>query len=345
VFASGLNVAWLPNKYASDIPNPNLSQFETLFKNSVASGGHIVRWWFHTNGTKTPSWDSSTGFAVRITDAEIADVKSLADTAQQNGAALVISLWSHNMLMRSQMTAQILANNKALLQVDENRQAYIDNVLTPLVTALKGHPGIYAWEAFNEAEGMINDGPNTTPWTVDKAKPETANDYVSIKDIQKTVNWFAAAVHAADPTALFTNGAWTLLANTDVDGHKNYYSDSQLTSIGGKATGTLDFYQIHYYDNWGKPGDADVISPLVHPASYWKLDKPLMVGEFWAVDTGAVLADDIYTKLYDTGYSGAWAWQYANADNPGPTSPTKWPAMKAGMDKLYAAHKADLECN
>jgi hypothetical protein len=345
VFASGLNVAWLANKYASDIPNPNLSQFDTLFKNSVASGGHIVRWWFHTNGTKTPSWDPSTGFAVRITEAEIADVKSLADTAQKDGAALVISLWSHNMLMRSQMTTQILANNKALLQVDENRQAYIDNVLTPLVTALKGHPGIYAWEAFNEAEGMINDGPNTTPWTVDKAKPETANDYVSIKDIQKTVNWFAAAVHAADPTALFTNGAWTLLANTDVDGHKNYYSDSQLTSVGGKATGTLDFYQIHYYDNWGKPGDADVISPLVHPASYWKLDKPLMVGEFWAVDTGDVLADDIYTKLYDTGYNGAWAWQYANADNPGPTSPTKWPAMKAGMDKLYAAHKADLECN
>jgi hypothetical protein len=33
------------------------------------------------------------------------------------------------------------------------------------------------------------------------------SNYVSIKDIQKCVNWFAAGVHAADPSALVTNGA------------------------------------------------------------------------------------------------------------------------------------------
>ena len=49
-----------------------------------------------------------------------------------------------------------------------------------------------------------------------------------------------------------------------------------------------------------------------------------MIGEFWAIDTysngtGTVIPSaNLYTTLYTEGYKGAWAWQYANADNPGP---------------------------
>jgi hypothetical protein len=339
-FGSGVNVAWF--NYGADVPSPDVTKFDKLYTDNGSVGGHIVRWWFHTNGSKTPSYDSS-GLAAKISDSTIADVKKIVDAAASADQAVVISLWSFNMLKSDQVSASILQANKDLLQKDANRQAYVDNVLKPLVTALKGHPGIYAWEAFNEPEGMINDGPNTSPWT--------GSNYVSIKDIQKCVNWFAAGVHDADPSALFTNGAWTFLANTDVDGHKNYYSDAELKSAGGKSNGTLDFYQVHYYDNWGSVGGANSVSPFVWPASHWELDKPLMIGEFWTVDSpgpsnSTIKAADLYTALYDNGYKGAWAWQYANPDNPPPTSgdQTQWPAMKTAMQNLTTAHPADLAC-
>jgi hypothetical protein len=333
-------VAWFT--YAGDIPSPDMTKFNKLYSDTFAVGGRIVRWWFHTNGSKTPTYDS-TGLAAKISDATIADMKKILDGAAAAGEAVVVSLWSFNMLKSDQVNATILQANKDLLQKDANRQAYVDNVITPLVTALKGHPGLYAWEAFNEPEGMINDGPNTSPWT--------GSNYVSITDIQKCVNWFAAGIHAADPSALVTNGAWTFLANTDVDGHKNYYSDSQLKTVGGKSNGTLDFYQVHYYDNWGTVGGANSVSPFVYPASHWALDKPIMIGEFWDVDSpgpsnSTITGADLYTTLYNSGYQGGWAWQYANADNPPPTSgdQTQWPAMKTAMQNLFTAHPADLAC-
>jgi hypothetical protein len=319
-----------------------MSKFSKLYSDTSAVGGRIVRWWFHTNGSKTPTYDSN-GLAAKISDATIADMRKILDGAASAGEAVVVSLWSFNMLKSDQVNATILQANKDLLQKDANRQAYVDNVITPLVTALKGHPGLYAWEAFNEPEGMINDGPNTSPWT--------GNNYVSIKDVQKCVNWFAAGVHAADPSALVTNGAWTLVANTDVDGHKNYYSDSQLKTVGGKNNGTLDFYQVHYYDNWGTVGGANSVSPFVNPASHWGLDKPIVIGEFWNIDSpgpsnSTIKGADLYTTLYKNGYQGGWAWQYANADNPPPTSgeQTQWPGMKTAMQNLFAAHPADLAC-
>lgn len=339
-FASGVNVAWF--NYADDIPDLDMTKFNKLYSDITAVGGHVARWWFHTNGAKTPTYDS-TGLAAKISDQTIAQVKQILDGAAAAGDAVVISLWAFDMLKSDQVSATILQNNKDLLQKDANRQAYVDNVLAPLVTALKGHPGLYAWEAFNEPEGMINDGPNTSPWT--------GNNYVSIKDVQKCVNWFAAAIHTADPSALVTNGAWTFLANTDVDGHKNYYSDSQLTSIGGKANGTLDFYEVHYYDNWGSVGAANSVSPFVYPSSHWSLDKPVVIGEFWDIDSpgpsnSTIQPGDLYTTLYTNGYKGGWAWQYANADNPPPSDgeQTQWPAMKTAMQNLFTAHAADLAC-
>jgi hypothetical protein len=58
------------------------------------------------------------------------------------------------------------ANNKALLTQDNLRQSYADNYLTPLVTALKGTPGLYSYEIFNEPEGMLSTG-WVTQWKID----------------------------------------------------------------------------------------------------------------------------------------------------------------------------------
>jgi hypothetical protein len=139
------------------------------------------------------------------------------------------------------------------------------------------------------------------------------------------VNWFADAIHAADPDVLVTNGAVTFDYCSNVSGKTNYYSDSALRSVGGKQGGTLDFYEVHYYTSNGTSNSA-----FMNPASHWGLDKKLVMGEFAAADTEGVAKDSLYTHLYDNGYSGSWAWSY-DADWP-------WPAMQAGMQNVYNAH-------
>ena len=311
-FASGLNIAWV--NFARDVPDPDLASFNTIFKNTHDAGGRTIRWWFHTNGSTTPGYDAQ-GLTQKLPQSHIDGVKAILNAAHAAGVSIVLSLWSFDMLQENAGAAW--QNNQKLLEVDANRQAYVDNYLTPLVKALKGTPGLYAYEIFNEPEGMT-----ATGW----ATHRTTEAFV-----QRTVNWLAAAIHTADPNILVTNGAVTFDNCSNIAGKTNYYSDSALKNAGGKANGTLDFYQVHYYTQNGISN-----SPFQHPASYWKLDKKLVMGEFFAADTDGVSKDNTYTYLYDNGYNGAWAWSY-DADQ-------KWPTMQKPMQNLDAAQPTVKNC-
>jgi hypothetical protein len=112
-------------------------------------------------------------------------------------------------------------------------------------------------------------------------------------------------------------------------GQHNYYSDSALQAAGTKQNGTLDFYEVHYYTANGAGNSC-----FTHPASYWALDKKLVMGEFAAQATDGVALNDLYTNLYSGGYNGAWAWSY-DAD-------WTWPAMQAPMMALSSAQAATV---
>jgi hypothetical protein len=314
-FASGLNVAWI--NFARDVPNPNVASFQTLFKNTFAAGGRVVRWWFHTDGTTTPGYDSS-GIAKPLQQSHVDGVKSILSAASAAGVRVNISLWSFDMLQASATANNIHTFNSMLLENDTNRQAYIDNYLTPLVKALKGTPGLYSYEIFNEPEGM---GPKG--WAMYRTTQAA---------IQKTVNWFAAAIHTADPTVLVTNGSQTFDYCSNISGKSNWYSDAALRAAGGKQNGTLDFYEVHYYTSNGTSNSA-----FLNAATHWGLDKKLVMGEFFAAATDGVAANDLYTNLYSGGYNGAWAWQY----NDG-SATVRWPTMQVPMQNVFNAHMADI---
>jgi len=312
-FSTGLNVAWV--NFANDVPNPNIATFNTVFKNTHDAGGRIARWWFHTNGSVTPGYDSN-GMAKAIQQSHIDGVKAILAAAHANGVALNISLWSFDMLQDNAGAAH--TNNQALIEKDANRQAYIDNYLTPLVTALKGTPGLYSYEIFNEPEGM---GPNG--WATYRTT-EAA--------IQKTVNWFADAIHAADPNVLVTNGAVTFDYCSNVSGKTNYYSDAQLRSVGGKQGGTLDFYEVHYYTQNGISNSA-----FKNPASHWMLDKKLVMGEFFPDDTDGIAKTDLISYLFTNGYNGGWVWSYTESTHP-------WPAEQPTLQGVASAHPDAITC-
>jgi hypothetical protein len=326
-FASGLNVAWV--NFASDVPNPDLATFDTVFGNTYQAGGRVIRWWFHVDGRSTPGYGDA-GDPLPATCSQIADVRHILDHAASAKVMVLISLWSFNML-DANIAPTLLADNTNLLTVDATRQAYIDSYLKPLVAAVAGHPGLYGWEIFNEPEGMSNVAHYTTRYPDGGPGPVVDELY-----IQKTINWFADAIHGVDPGALVTNGTWQFRANSDVAG-TNYYSDSALVGAGGRDAGVLDFYEVHYYSSDGASN-----SPFKNAAAAWMLDKPIVIGEFDAIDTDGVSAADLYTALHGSGYGGALAWKYLVADDT--NRDNNWPSMQVPMQNLYSLAPKDIDC-
>jgi hypothetical protein len=181
---------------------------------------------------------------------------------------------------------------------------------------LKGSKGLYAYEIFNEPEGM---GPNG--W---------ATHRTTMAAVQKTVNWLTAAIRAADPSVLVTSSAQTFDTCSNVSGKNNLYSDDALRAAGGKQTGTLDFYEVHYYTSNGVSNSA-----FKNPAAHWGLDKKLVMGEFYPDDTDGVAAKDLGKYLYENGYSGSWYWS---------TTDRKWPLGQSTLQTLYSAHADAAAC-
>lgn len=296
LFLSGANIPWID--FANDVGNmnnpPDTAKFREIFREVHDNGGNSMRFWVHINGQSSPEFTGNlvTGPGER----SIPDLDNICNMAYSNDIGLVLCLWSFDMQrINGNLSAEVLERNKHILTTDEGLGSYIENALVPMVDSMKGHPGILAWEIFNEPEGMTEVG----AWS--------NTQHVSQLDVQKFVNRCAGAIHRTDTTARVTNGSWSFIAASDVGDGTNYYRDDRLIAAGGDDDGTLDFYTVHYYD-W------DDKSPFVKPYSHWELDKPMVVAEFFPNCKKCGREGENYDTLYQNGYAGAWAWSYTGTE-------------------------------
>jgi hypothetical protein len=297
LFASGMNIAW--RNFANDL-NEFTEDDELFFRDLMDAiknnGGNALRWWLHTNGSNSPQVSSS-GQVTGVEFENILAMKRVLDIAYEKEVVFSMCLWSFDMLQKGQ--GQDEAAMKLLLEDSANIQSYIDNALIPILDKIGDHPAIFTWEIFNEPEGMSNQ----FGWT--------SGGKTDMSNVQTFVNMTAGAIHRHTPTALVSNGSWSFRASTDIEGNKNYYSDSALVAQGGDKDGTLDFYQVHYYSEHA----GNEFSPFHRPASHWGLNKPIVIGEFPA-DTLDRRADPDYSTsqayqiAVNHGYAGvmSWAW-------------------------------------
>uniref|UniRef100_A0A2C9KA31 Uncharacterized protein n=1 Tax=Biomphalaria glabrata TaxID=6526 RepID=A0A2C9KA31_BIOGL len=153
VFLSGGNLPWI--QYAHDFGDHQWASRKSAVNSQLAAlkaaGGNSLRLWIHIQGETTPAFDGN-GY-VTAPDHQgtlINDFKDMLNLAQSHDILVFPTLWN----------AAVNQDNSHRLDgliVDERKlQSYIDKVLTPLATAVKGHPALGAWDIMNEPEGMIN---------------------------------------------------------------------------------------------------------------------------------------------------------------------------------------------
>ncbi|TRX48797.1 T9SS type A sorting domain-containing protein [Fulvivirga sp. M361] len=318
VFASGLNLAW--DEYSKDIVELNQSYFKSVLDDMESTGGNALRWWLHTNGRFSPVFNNAGG-VTGLGPNTISNMRKVLDLAYERGVIISMCLWSFDMLQNQGQNVSIM---KQLLENPQATKTYIDNALIPIIEELGDHPAVMCWEVFNEAEGMTNE----FGWTPTRT---------SMKSIQQFVNLVAGAIHRTEPKALVSTGAWSFKALTDQAGFFNYYRDDRLIAAGGDTDGTLDFYQVHYYpEHFG-----NVASPFHRPASWWDLDKPIVIGEFPVreIDGQAdpnYSTTEAYQLAYEYGYAGAMAWSYSGFDGG------DFNDAKEGMNFLMTNHASDI---
>jgi len=264
----------------------------------------------HCAGASTPTYGTN-GTVAGLSASFIPEIKQLATMAQQHEVVLMIALWSFDMF-KGDGTNGLHAD---LVSDPAKTHSYIDNALIPMMNALNSYNNII-YEVMNEPEWAIK-GPGNT------------KVQVPLNEMQRFAAMIAEAVHTHSKAPITMGSAclkWNSAAVPPAEA--NYWSDAGLNSAYPSATGKLDFYQIHYYD-WMHSDDWGY-DPCRKDTTFWKLDKPTVVGELPSTGGNFYSPIQIMNCSYNNGFIGTQFWSY-NSDWP-------WTSAQPALNAFYNAH-------
>ena len=315
----GANIPWSSDAgFSADFGwySPlNIDAYRSLFTRLQQAGGNSARVWLHTTSQVTPDIDPS-GIVLGLShispdEVVIDQLKSVLDEAWERGIVVTFSLFSFDMFCDSYGDefgyTSYLDIERHQTMIEENYQSYIDKALLPIVDGLKDHPGLFAYEVFNEPEGAIIDMTDAGHFCPDEANvPGDGLSFpLSLEGAQRFVNRVAAAVHTADPNAKVTTA-------THTDFFTAFSNETLTSQEGADDTGTLDFYELHHYPLYQNP-------PYTTNAEIYEADRPIIIGEYVLGNVQQdslfqVDGEDSITAMIDKGYAGAWPWSLLDDD-------------------------------
>ena len=315
----GANIPWSSDAgFSADFGwySPlNIDAYRSLFTRLQQAGGNSARVWLHTTSQVTPEV-SPNGVVLGLSDISpdevvIDQLKSVLDEAWERGIVVTFSLFSFDMFCDSYGDDfgynSYLDIERHQIMVEQNYQSYIDKALTPIVNGLKDHPGLFAYEVFNEPEGAIIDMTGARHFCPDEANvPGDGLSFpLSLEGAQRFVNRVAAAIHEVDPNVKVTTA-------THTDFFTAFNNETLTSQDGADETGILDFYELHHYPFFQNP-------PYVTNVDVYEADRPIIIGEYDLADTRQeslfqVEGEDSVSEIIEQGYAGAWPWSLLNDD-------------------------------
>jgi len=308
---NGVNVPW--NKFGYDIGSGAFDQnwFNTFFQMCTQNHVNSARFWLHCDGRASPQFNSD-GTVSGLSSTFLTELKQLTDMAKSHNVVLMICLWSFDMCKHEATGGyhpELISNPTA-------RSSYIQKALIPMLQALASYDNVI-WEIINEPEWCIKETPGNTEFQA------------TLVQMQAFAGAIADAIHKNSRQTV-TLGSSCLKWNSDANPPAvgNWWSDKSLQSAFSSNQAKLDFYQIHYYDwmynsEWG-------FDPMREPATYWKLDKPTMVGELPATGGQYYTPDKLMNGTLANGFWGNAFWAY-NAD-------FDWHKDVDAWNQFYASH-------
>lgn len=332
VFLSGMNQAW--HSYGLDFGLNFYSKSRPFLIKTLddikKSGGNSIRIWLHTGGEHTPQFNSS-GYVTGLDPNITRDMVDFVQQAQQRNILVTYTVWNCAIMDPSYPVYGLLIDDLKL-------QSYVEYALPQMVRALKSQRGLGMWEIINEPEGCIK------PEVKDTKEPcydtstlhkrdfsDWTHQNISLERVLRFIALQAHVIHREDPKALVTVGSWTYKSVTNELDRRNFYSDSCLAKASGGLLGArLDLYQIHCYDTWFFYLPHD---PFEVEATIYKLDKPVIIGEFSQKKGGFKTSPEQFTWAYERGYNGAWSWCALDADDASDDVATQMKGMNALKNK------------
>ncbi|MBM3266858.1 MAG: hypothetical protein FJZ01_04340 [Candidatus Sericytochromatia bacterium] len=245
----------------------------------AADEARHVRWWLFGDGRAGIRW-APDGTPLGLDDRVFADMDAALAAARRSGIKITFSVIDFLFVKgKKKPPGEVQTGGHAdVIRDPRKREAFIDNVLTPILERYGRDPAIEAWDLLNEPEwvtfGQRAWNPFTMPWN-------------------------------ADMRAF-------LKAGTDaIHRHTNQWATVGLASTRGLGLVRdlgLDLYHAHWYDGHDWLG-----SSLSRPVKDMRLDRPLILGEFPTTRSKKRPAE-ILDEAKRAGYGGGMLWSVLSDD-------------------------------